>query len=68
MNQTVKANLKTFTLGLKEDCQRFENAKLYTISSSGVGLGIPSSLSDEKAPMVTPMNPGESERKFQLKV
>lgn len=51
MNQTVKANLKTFTLGLNEDCQRFGNAKSYTISSNGVGLGIPSGLSNEKAPM-----------------
>lgn len=67
MNQTVKANLKTFTLGLNEDCQRFGNAKLYTISSNGVGLGIPSSPSNEKAPMVTPMNQGNSERRFQLK-
>lgn len=38
MNQTVKANLKTFTLGLNEDCQHFGNAKLYTISSEAVRL------------------------------
>lgn len=62
MNQTVKANLKTFTLGLNEDCRRFGNVKLYTISSSGVGLGIPSILSNEKTPTVTPMNPGETEK------
>lgn len=67
VNQTVKANLKTFTLGLKEDCQHFANAKLYTISSKGVSLGIPSSFSNEKAPMVTPMNQGESQRRFQKK-
>lgn len=58
MNQTVKANLKTFTLGLNEDCQRFGNAKLYTISSNAVSLSIPSSLSDEKVLMVTLMNQG----------
>ena len=67
VNQTVKANLKTFTLGLNEDCQSFANAKLYTISSKGVSLGIPSSFSNEKAPMVTPMNEGESQRRFQEK-
>ena len=67
VNQTVKANLKTFTLGLNEDCQHFANAKLYTISSKGVSLGIPSSFSNEKVPMVTPMNQGESQRRFQKK-
>lgn len=60
VNQTVKANLKTFTLGLNEGCQRLGNAKLYTISSKGVSRGILSSLSKEKAPTVTPMNQGES--------
>lgn len=67
VNQTVKANLKTFTLGLNEDCQRFANAKLYTISSKGVSLGIHSSFSNEKAPMVTLMNQGENQRRFQKK-
>lgn len=38
-NQTVKANLKAFTLGLKEDCQSWEAVKLYTISSDTVGEG-----------------------------
>lgn len=38
-NQTVKANLKAFTLGLKEDCQGWEVVKLYTIISKSVGEG-----------------------------
>ena len=60
VHQTVKANLKTFTLGLNEDCQHFANAKLYTISSDSVSSGTPGSLSNEKAPMVTLMKQGES--------
>lgn len=43
-NQTVKANLKTFTLGLNEDCQCLENVKLYTISSKSAGLDVPVGL------------------------
>jgi hypothetical protein len=62
VNQTVKANLKTFTLGLNEDCQHLGNAKLYTISSRSVSLGIPSSLPNKKAPTVTLMSHGEGYR------